>query len=348
MKTQKIVFAILVLSAMAGCVPLKQFSDAKQKAESYQKSNAQLKDENRKLVVENNELGGKLENLLTRFSNMEKKSEELNNQAQKLKTENERLKQTNQELEKQIAALQDGSSEEISKLLSELQVMQRNLQEREDKVEEAEKKLSEQERKLALAQKELEEQEQKLAKAEQTLSEQQAKVQELQDALDNQKKAVTQLREKLNQALRGFYDQGLSVHEKNGKVYVSLEENLMFKTGSYNVDPKGREALLSLSEVLAANKDINVMVEGHTDDVPLNGTGVIKDNWDLSVMRATAVSKILLSNNNIAPERIIAAGRSEYVPLDTAKTPEARQKNRRTEIILTPDLGEVLEIIQNN
>jgi chemotaxis protein MotB len=90
------------------------------------------------------------------------------------------------------------------------------------------------------------------------------------------------------------------------------------------------------------------MVEGHTDDVPLNGTGVIKDNWDLSVMRATAVSKILLSNNNIAPERIIAAGRSEYVPLDTAKTPEARQKNRRTEIILTPDLGEVLEIIQNN
>jgi len=171
---------------------------------------------------------------------------------------------------------------------------------------------------------------------------------ELQAALNSQKEAMDALKGKLGQALRGFYDQGLTVHEKNGKIYVSLEEKLLFQTGSYSVDPKGQEAIKELSKVLANNKDINIMVEGHTDDVPLTGTGQIKDNWDLSVMRATAVCRILLSNASIDPKRITTSGRSQYIPLDAAKTAEARKKNRRTEIILTPNISEVLKLIQSN
>jgi chemotaxis protein MotB len=179
-------------------------------------------------------------------------------------------------------------------------------------------------------------------------NEQQAKLVELQNALNNQKDAVESLKGKLNMALRGFYDQGLTVNEKNGKIYVSLEEQLLFKTGSYSVDPKGQEAIKKLSEVLASNKEIDIMVEGHTDDVPLNGAGQIRDNWDLSVLRSTAVTRILLSNQAIDPKRIISSGRGEFVPLDPKKTPEARKKNRRTEIILTPNLSEVLKLIQSN
>ena len=108
------------------------------------------------------------------------------------------------------------------------------------------------------------------------------------------------------------------------------------------------EAIRDLGKVLEKNPDINIQIEGHTDNVPMHGTGEIKDNWDLSVMRATSVAKIILINKKINPQRITAAGRSEYSPLVSSKTPEARKKNRRTEIILTPNLTEVFKIIQSN
>ena len=123
---------------------------------------------------------------------------------------------------------------------------------------------------------------------------------------------------------------------------------MLFKTGQWEVDPKGQQALSNLAEVLGQNPDINVLVEGHTDNVPMRGTGSVKDNWDLSVMRATAVTRILLKNKGIEPKRITSAGRGEFFPIDEDKTPEARQKNRRTEIILTPRLDEIFRILENN
>jgi chemotaxis protein MotB len=130
-------------------------------------------------------------------------------------------------------------------------------------------------------------------------------------------------------------------------VYVSLEERLLFQTGSTVVDQKGEEALKQLSKVLEKNPDINVLVEGHTDDVPITG-GPIKDNWDLSVMRATAVVRILSSNKKVKPSQLTAAGRSEYFPIDKSNTADARKKNRRTEIILTPKLDELLKALESN
>lgn len=341
MKIKIIISTLMLLGVIYSCVPLKQLDENKKYAESLQDSNELLKEENRELTVENRELDAQVMSLQKRFQELEKRAEMLREKANDLEYKNQQLSRNEAELEKQIELLKAGSSDEISSLLSELQKMQEDLQEREDRVKQAEKLLAQQQQRLLDAEEALKQKEKELAI-------QQAQLMELQDALDRQKSAVSDLKEKLNNALRGFYDQGLSVYEKNGKVYVSLEENLMFKTGSYSVDPEGQKALESLGEVLANNPGINIMVEGHTDNVPLNGAGQVKDNWDLSVMRATAVTKIILRNPSIHPQRITAAGRSEFVPLDEANTPDARRKNRRTEIILTPDLSEVLEIIQSN
>ena len=166
--------------------------------------------------------------------------------------------------------------------------------------------------------------------------------------LKKKDQAAADLRKKLSDALIGFENKGLTITQKNGKVYVSLDESLLFASGKTNVEAKGVEALKHVAKVLEQNADINVMVEGHTDDVAMKGTGDIKDNWDLSVMRATSVTKILLGSAKIDGKRITSAGRGEYFPLENAKTPEARKKNRRTEIILTPKLDELLKVLGSN
>jgi chemotaxis protein MotB len=185
-------------------------------------------------------------------------------------------------------------------------------------------------------------------KREEILAQRTQRLQELEEILKQKDEAVKQLKEKVMNALLGFNNKGLTIQEKNGKVYVSLDEQLLFKTGQWVVDPKGQQALTNLADVLAQNPDINVMVEGHTDNVPMKGSGEVKDNWDLSVVRATAVTKILLKNKDVDPKRITSAGRGEFFPIDDANTPEARQKNRRTEIILTPKLDELFKILENN
>jgi chemotaxis protein MotB len=175
-----------------------------------------------------------------------------------------------------------------------------------------------------------------------------AKVNELEAMIKSKDQAANDLKKKLQDALLGFEGKGLTITQKNGKIYVSMDESLLFASGKTNVQPKGVEALKSVAKVLEQNADINVMVEGHTDDVPMNGAGEIKDNWDLSVMRATSVTKIMLNSAKIDAKRITSAGRGEYFPLDPAKTPEARKKNRRTEIILTPKLDELLKVLGDN
>ena len=177
------------------------------------------------------------------------------------------------------------------------------------------------------------------------LNDKELKLNELQNILAQKDAEVKALRAKVSNALKGFEGKGLVIYEKNGKVYVSLDEKLLFASGSWEIDKNGKEALQELGKVLAGDQDINIVIEGHTDNVPFKGTGNIKDNWDLSVMRATAVVKELLRNKEINPQRISASGRGEYIPVDNEDTREARAKNRRTEIILTPKLDELFKII---
>ena len=305
---------------MSSCVSTKQFNEVQDKVKSLTAENEQLTQAKINLEAANAEIRSRNEQLSDINEDLESRLEEAlyNLNVQKQKVESLRKEQAS--LSRQLDALKSGSSSEIEMLLEELQATRQNLNEREDKLREAEQVLEERNETLI----------------------------ELQEILAQQQEAVRELKDKVTNALLGFANDGLTVHEKNGKVYVSLEEKLLFETGQWKVDPRGQEAIRDLSQVLADNPDINIMVEGHTDDVPMHGSGAVKDNWDLSVMRATAVTKILTQNENIDPSRIIAAGRSKYVPLTSNETAEGRQMNRRTEIILTPDIDELLEIIEMN
>jgi chemotaxis protein MotB len=171
---------------------------------------------------------------------------------------------------------------------------------------------------------------------------------ELERVLAEKDKAVNNLRSKVSNALLGFKAGDLSVNVKNGKVYVSLSEQLLFKSGSTKVDPKGQEALQKLAQALKDQQDVNVVVEGHTDDVPVaKGTAGMKDNWDLSVLRATEITRIL-TNAGLAPERVTPSGRSKFVPIAQNTTADQKALNRRTEIILTPKLDELFQILEKN
>ena len=174
------------------------------------------------------------------------------------------------------------------------------------------------------------------------------RVQELEKVLAEKDKAVNDLKTRVNNALLSFKGSDLSVDVRNGKVYVSLSEKLLFKTGSYAVDPKGASALKKVGSVLKEQPDITVTVEGHTDDVPFaKGAGCVTDNWELSALRATSIVKILVGEG-APPDKLTAAGRSQFVPLAQGKTAEDRQKNRRSEIILTPKLDELFKVLQTN
>jgi chemotaxis protein MotB len=192
----------------------------------------------------------------------------------------------------------------------------------------------------------LRENERKIRSLQENLFVREARVNELEKILSSKDSSVNALKESMQKALFSFQNSGLTVEVKNGKVYVSLEEKLLFKSGSIDVDANGRNALLELAKALRNENDVSVMVEGHTDNVPMR-TASIKDNWDLSVLRATSIVRILTVEGKLNPTRVMAAGRGEFVPVDSADTRDARAKNRRTEIILTPKLDKLLEILGN-
>lgn len=174
-----------------------------------------------------------------------------------------------------------------------------------------------------------------------------AKTQQLQALLDAQKEKANALRQKMVDALNGFSSKELTISQKNGKVYVSLQENLLFPSNSATVNEKGKLALAKLADVLNQNQDISVDIEGHTDSIPIRG-GKFQDNWALSTARATSIVRILVNDYKVKPESVIASGHSSYDPVDTNATPEGRAKNRRTEIILSPKLDELYKLIEGN
>jgi chemotaxis protein MotB len=179
---------------------------------------------------------------------------------------------------------------------------------------------------------------------EKLLSEREKTLEEMEKVIARQDSITKRLNEIIRDALLGFNSDELSVEIKNGKVYVSMSDKLLFKSGSASVEAKGKEALKLLGEVLDKNQDIDILVEGHTDNVPIK-TSVYKDNWDLSVARATSIVRILTNDYKIAPTRLTASGKGEFFPRADNDTPEGRAKNRRTEIILSPKLDELMKLL---
>ncbi|MBN8578660.1 MAG: OmpA family protein [Cytophagales bacterium] len=181
-----------------------------------------------------------------------------------------------------------------------------------------------------------------------SLAEREKKVRELEQILANKDKAVKDLKDRISNALLNFKENDLTVKVKNGKVYVSLAEQLLFGSGSIEVDSKGVMALQQLARAIKDQQDLQIMIEGHTDNVPISKKSqYMQDNWDLSVMRATAITKILTAAG-LGAKQVTAAGKGEYAPLAANDTPQNKQKNRRTEIIITPNLDELFKILGTN
>ena len=230
--------------------------------------------------------------------------------------------------------LVSGSDVETRRLLAELQQNQQELLNKEDYLRQLEDSLNQKKANLETLRADFEDQQVRLV--------------ELENILNQKDSIMTALTSKVSEALFSFKDDELTVEMKNGLLYVSMEEKLLFKSGSFEVGDKGKDAIQKLARVLETNPDIQILIEGHTDNVPFNGaSNLMIDNWDLSVKRATSIVRILLKGSEIAPSRLTAAGRSKYIPVDTNETTEGKQKNRRIEIILSPNLDELYELILN-
>ncbi|MCG8410334.1 MAG: OmpA family protein [Bacteroidales bacterium] len=334
LKIKSIIVFGLILSVLGACVPTKQFDDLQLKNDQCQEELEITKHENKNLNVANTELKSKLDITKTRLEEMQADSLERGKTYHLLDMKYDKLNRQYNNLQLSQEQLLSGNIQETKELLEELQNTQRGIIEKEDR--------------LRLLESNLSLEQSKLDKYKTELEEKNARLVELESILSKKDSVVSVLKDKVSMALLGFADNGLAVEMKNGKVYVSLDEQLLFKSGSTTIDTKGVNALKKLADVLATNPDINIMVEGHTDDVPYISGASIKDNWDLSVKRATAIVRILMSNTKIDGSRIIAAGRSKYHPIINSKAPDARKKNRRTEIILTPNLDELFQILESN
>ncbi len=330
----KIKIFVVLLLFFASCVPQKEFKKVQRQKEKFQALNDSLKERNRKLEIANNELRARVNVLENRTERLARDSIKRAERLVYYKQENERLRDKYDDLKENQEKILKGTNEETKKLLREIQGTQEKLQQKEDRLEELEENLASERDRLNELETELNQKSERLV--------------ELEKALNEKDSVVSALRDRVSDALYGFEGEGLDVKIKNGKVYVSMEDKLLFPSGSTQIDQRGKEALKKLSQVLERNKDINIMVEGHTDNVPVRSNPSFQDNWDLSVKRATAVIRVLMNNSNIQGERFIAAGRSKYLPLESNETKQGRRINRRTEIILTPKLGELLEILNMN
>jgi len=322
---------VLVISSIS-CVSGKKFGRLQDTGKQFMNERDDFKTENIGLGMQNRELEAKLTTLEKEMGTVKDEITAVQNERDKAVEEYSRISSKYSELQNAQEDLIRGNVKETQKLLSELQAAQENLQRKEDLLRQLEMNLDTKKASLDELTFELEKRNARLA--------------ELEKILDAQKQIVQDLKNKVSEALLGFENNGLTVTMKNGKVYVSLDEKLLFKSASWDIDANGRNALKKLAGVLEKNPGIQVTIEGHTDNVPYNpGSGQLKDNWDLSVKRATTVVRVLLEGSKIEPQRLTASGRSEYLPVDGGNTSDARQKNRRTEIVLTPDLTELYRLI---
>lgn len=336
-----ILLAITGIIIISGCVPQNKYQEVVNKRDSCKEKKEKLLTENAKLNTKVQEQNAKLENYKKQLKGLRMDTAVLSANKRRLKKSYNEVYSSYELLKKKREEQLKQSKEEASKILSELQKTQEDILKQRDSLKRLEKRLKKKERNL-------EAMSQELSASKATMAKKEKRLNELQSILDRKDSVVNALRNKVNNALRGFEGEGLSIEQRNGKIYVSMEEKLLFASGSYKISSQGKEALIELSNLLEKNKDINVMVEGHTDTVPYPGKGKLQDNWDLSVKRATTVIRTLTNNSNIDPERLIAAGRSKYVPVASNETEEGRTKNRRTEIILTPKLDELFDIIEKN
>ncbi len=325
---------ITLFLALTACVPARLLDETKAKLASSETDASSAKKLSAECDAKNLEMKETITKEQKELTGLQRDTAIIGSNLHLLQNKYDKLNSVNDQLLDKYNRMLLGSEKDNAKLSGQLQLTQEQLLKKEDELKALEAKLNKQQQDLDA-----------LSVA---LKTREARVNELESILKKKDQATADLKKKLQDALYNFENKGLTITQKNGKVYVSLDESLLFESGKAAVQPKGVEALKNVAKVLDQNADINVLVEGHTDDVPMKGTGDIKDNWDLSVIRATSVTKIMLQGSGINPQRLTSAGRGEFFPIDAAKTAEARKKNRRTEIILTPKLDELLKVLESN
>ncbi len=309
---------------MVSCVPSRMYDDLKSRNTNCEDELEKLKNNNLKLTTSNDECQQKATDMSHEISYLLKDTTALGTANRRLTGLYNDLSISYEKLVANNDQLLSENQSESRKLIVELQQTQEKLLRKEDSLLRREAVMND----LTTQ-----------------LKSREMRVHELERIIAEKDSSTKALKDKVTKALIGFANDGLTVEQKNGRVYISLEEKLLFASGSTAIDFRGEEALSKLAGVLAKEKDINVQIEGHTDDVPIKG-GPVKDNWDLSVLRATSVVRVLLKNDGVAPIRLTPAGKGEFTPIDPAKTVEARKKNRRIEIILTPNYDELLEVLE--
>jgi chemotaxis protein MotB len=317
MKTKIIVTFLAISLLTSSCVSKKIFNDLETKFADLKKENRQLQDDN--ALLNTTKTG-----LESDKSSLQKNLDKTKNELDKTKSDLVAAEKNLQALKESYAALEKNSNESL----------QANLAKNRDLLA----KLDAKEKVLAAEQL-------RINKLLNDFNERSARVAELEKMMTDKEAAMKRLKETLSKALNGFEGKGLTVQQKNGKVYVSMENKLLFSSCSYAVGIEGKKAVVEVGKVLAANPEIAVLIEGHTDNDAFQAAGPIADNWDLSTKRATAIVNILTENKTINPENLTAAGRSQYSPLLSNDTAEGKAKNRRIEIILTPKLDEISKML---
>lgn len=310
------------LLTFTGCVTTQQYESLQSQLDEAESENAALRLARQDSDIASRELEGKLAKAQTENGTLQDDVNRLDREVKRMKEEVGRLEALNDALTDQSSGRLSDIANENRKLLEDVMAIREELQRREDALNRLEKDLNEKSALLASRSK---------------------RVEELEAMLEAREKAAEALRARLAEALLGFKGKGLNVEQRNGKVYVSMEAQLLFPSGSAEVDPVGQEAIAGLASVIAEQKDLEIVVEGHTDSDRLQRPTIPRDNWELSVLRATAVLNILLQNPGVDPSMLVASGRSQYHPID----PSNKAKNRRIEVILAPNLDRLYELISD-
>lgn len=329
MKNYNYMMVIALCLAISSCVPARKYQEMQSAKEQCEKDMDALKKKNEGLASKNKELESQVEVNNKTLEELNADTALLGKQYRQLKTQYDKINELNDILSNKSNALLSQASTENQKLIAELDATRVQLQNKEDALKFLEKNLNEKEANLNELNSNLEDRERR--------------VNELESLIAQQEAASNALKKKVSDALLGFKDKGLTVEQKNGKVYVKMEAKLLFPSGSTKIDEGGKKALSDLANAVQNEVDMEIIVEGHTDTDKLNSSSIPRDNWELSVLRATEVIKYMMANSNLKPEILSASGRSEYYPVD----PKDKAKNRRIEIILQPKLDELYQLIES-
>ena len=311
------------LLLLSSCVSMKEYEKLQSQYNQATKSHNVTKQELQELREENAELVRQNQNMTTTLND--------------LAAEQQKCKETVTTLNRAVASLQLHYDTTVENYMQQLTGKNRDLSKTTQLLEQRTRELNEKEEAFRTREQQLQERQNQL----------EAQEEATRAALAAKEKELENVRNAVTKALVGFSDMGLNVEAKEGKVYVSMEDKLLFASGSWTVSAKGVEAIKMLAQVLEENKDLNIMVEGHTDNDAYHGSTAVKDNWDLSVMRATAIVKLLLKQGPaIDPARVEACGHGEYAPRVPNTSAANKAANRRTEIILTPKLSDLMNLIE--